>query len=244
MIDPYQTLGVQRNATDDEIKKAYRALSRKYHPDANINSADPKAAEEKFKEIQQAYQQIMKEREYGGSSDSFQSGNSQGGYYGNPFGSQGGWQYDNPYGSRGGWQYQNPYGSNGNATEEDIHLQAAANYINSRYYAEALNVLNRMSKRSAAWYYYSSLANSGQGNNVTALEHAKTALNMEPDNMMYRMLVQRLESGGTWYQSQQRPYVSYSGGTGRCCMDLCLANLICNLCCGGGGVCCGPGFYI
>ncbi len=52
MKDPYEVLGVSRNATDDEIKKAYRRLARKYHPD--LNPGD-KNAEAKFKEINEAY---------------------------------------------------------------------------------------------------------------------------------------------------------------------------------------------
>ena len=65
MIDPYSTLGISRDASDEEVKKAYRKLSRKYHPDANIDNPNKEQAEEKFKQVQQAYEQIMKEREQG-----------------------------------------------------------------------------------------------------------------------------------------------------------------------------------
>lgn len=84
MNDPYSVLGISRGATDDEIKKAYRALSRKYHPDANINNPNKDQAEAKFKEVQQAYQQIMHEREYG-TTGSYGNGygSSSGGYDGN-----------------------------------------------------------------------------------------------------------------------------------------------------------------
>ena len=68
MTDPYKVLGVSRDASDDEVKKAYRTLSRKYHPDANINNPNKDQAEEMFKLVQQAYNQIMREREGGYSS--------------------------------------------------------------------------------------------------------------------------------------------------------------------------------
>ena len=67
MTDPYKVLGVSPNASDDEIKKAYRTMSRKYHPDANINNPNKAQAEEMFKRVQQAYNQIMKSRESGNS---------------------------------------------------------------------------------------------------------------------------------------------------------------------------------
>lgn len=64
-MNPYQILGVSESASDDEIKKAYRTLSRKYHPDANINNPNKEQAEEMFKQVQQAYDKIMKDRQNG-----------------------------------------------------------------------------------------------------------------------------------------------------------------------------------
>lgn len=63
MNDPYQVLGVSHNASMDEIKKAYRTLIRKYHPDANINNPNADLTAEKFREVQQAYDTIVKQRE-------------------------------------------------------------------------------------------------------------------------------------------------------------------------------------
>ena len=68
-------------------------------------------------------------------------------------------------------------------SEEDAHLNAAANYIRSGHYKEALNVLDGISQHSARWYFYSASANSGLGNNVTALEHAREAVRLEPEKM-------------------------------------------------------------
>ena len=231
MTDPYSVLGIPRDASDDEIKKAYRSLSRKYHPDANINNPNKDQAEAKFKEVQQAYQQIMHEREYGSSSGTSGDFNDFGGY--GPF--------------RGFYGEYRQAGNQSTEGEQDLHMRAAANFINSGHYREALNLLNGMPSRNAQWYYYSAVANSGIGNNVIALQHAREALRLEPNNFQYQLLVNRLESGGSWYQQQQSPYETTFSSGSSWCMKLCIANLVCNLCCGGSGLCCGggtPGTYM
>ena len=68
MRDPYSVLGVNSNASDDEIKKAYRELARKYHPDSYQNNPLADLAEEKMKEVNEAYDAIMKMRSGGGYS--------------------------------------------------------------------------------------------------------------------------------------------------------------------------------
>lgn len=238
MNDPYKVLGVSQDASDDEIKKSYRTLSRKYHPDANIDNPLKDEAEAKFKEVQQAYQQIMDEREKGYSGSQAGFGGSQGsnGGFGG-FGRYGG------FGNFGGFGGDASYGSQTGNSESDIHMKAASNYIQSGHYKEALNVLDGIRDRSALWYFYSASANSGMGNNVTAQEHAKEAVRLDPDNMQYQMLLSRLQGTGGWYQQKQSAYGYPTMGGSNFCMKLCIANLVCNLCCGGGGMCCSGGGY-
>lgn len=70
MTDPYKVLGVSRDANDDDIKKAYRALARKYHPDNYADSDLADLAGEKMKEINEAYDTIQRERANKGTSSS------------------------------------------------------------------------------------------------------------------------------------------------------------------------------
>ena len=221
MMDPYQVLGISRGASDEEIKKAYRSLSRKYHPDANVNNPNKDAAEEKFKQVQQAYDQIMKEKQQGASYGGY--GNNYGGnsYGGSNYGGFG------DFGGFGG------YYSNANSyQEENSRLQAAANYIRNGYYREAMNVLNDIpfAERNGRWYYYSAVVNQRMGNTATALEHIRRAVELEPSNIQYRQFQQNLEYGGTWYTTMgsgyERPYSGQSW-----CLRMILLNLFCNLCC-------------
>ena len=85
------------------------------------------------------------------------------------------------------------------------------------------------------------LLHSGMGNNVAALEHAKRASALEPGNVDYQNLVRRFESGGSWYEQRQASYGYPSFGSSDICMKICIANMICNFCCGG-GMCCGGGY--
>lgn len=234
MRNPYQVLGVPESADMDEIKKAYRKLSRIYHPDANVNNPNKDQAEAKFKEIQAAYKQIVDEREHGGSRSSY-GDYGQGGAYG-----QGGYGQ----GSYGGGAYRDPFeeffgGAFGGYTQrrqesnESTLMQAAGNYIRNGHYREALNVLDNIpsAERNAKWYYYSAIANSGTGNNVTAQEHAKRAVELEPDNYQYQSLLQQLQSGAGWYSDRGQSYGRSFVGGSNCCWQCLLINCLCNSCC-------------
>ncbi|MEF9840135.1 MAG: DnaJ domain-containing protein [Lachnospiraceae bacterium] len=203
-INPYDVLGIPLNSSNDEVKKAYRELSRKYHPDSYLDNPLADLAEEKFKEVQQAYEQIMQEREGG-------------------------------YQSSAG--YQGSYQSGSYERENQEEMQSVFNYINSGNYREALNLLNRMPNRTAQWYYCSGFANAQMGNNVVAKDYVAKAVNMEPNNLEYRKLLNQLAWTDQRYQNN--PLSGYgnnsSCGSGNFCCDLWCADSICE--CLGGDIC-------
>jgi len=81
MTDPYKVLGVSRDASDDEIKKVYRELARKYHPDNYANNPLSDLVEEKMKEINEAYDEIQRQRAQKSSDSSQGSAGSAGHTY-------------------------------------------------------------------------------------------------------------------------------------------------------------------
>ena len=197
--DPYKILGVSPNASDEEIKQAYRRLAKQYHPDRN--PGDEEAAK-KMQQINAAYEQIKNPAQSGG----------YGGYS----------QYD-PFGG-----YQQSYGGSDSG---DNYQKAAMNYIRFGRYREALNALNNATERNARWYYLSALANNGLGNQVTALEHIRRAVSMEPDNQEYLRTLNIIENGGAAYRQQAGNFGGFEMRSNPC-MNLCLCYLCQMICCG------------
>ena len=222
MADPYQILGVDPSASDEEIKRAYRKLAKKYHPDAN--PGDEYAAR-KMQEINDAYDRIKNPEKNQGPGSGSQGYNP----YGQGYGSYG-------YGPFGGYyQQQN---RSYNQKYADSHLQAAYNYILYRRYREALNVLAQFEGvKGAEWYYLSALANQGIGNQVTALEHMRKAVSMDPGNQEYLNALDRMEHGGDAYRRQAGNFQGFDLKMNPC-TSLCLCYLCNRICPGMGWIFC------
>ncbi len=227
--DPYKVLGVSPDASDDEIKKAYRDLTKKYHPDLNPN--DPNAAE-KMNEINAAYDQIKNGTAHQGAS----GGYGAQGYGGYSNGYSTGY---NPWGAWSGWGEWGDFGGASARQQERSEYTAAKTYIRNGMYKEALNALSGvpLAERDGKWYYLTAGANMYMGNKIAALEAAKKAVEIEPGNEQYRRLLEQLQSGGDFYDNYA---VRYTEGldTDKLCMTMCALNVCLGPTCGVRFCCC------
>ncbi len=204
MRDPYEVLGVGPDASDDEIKRTYRDLARKYHPDNYQNNPLADLAEEKMKEINEAYDAIVKTRSAGAS-----------GSYGGGSAAQGGYAYG--YGS--GYQQQ----SQGSRSSVFVQARQA---IHANDLAGAEQILQGAS-RNGEWYFLMGSIAYRRGWLDEARQNYQIAVQMDPNNMEYRQALGMMRQGGYGYQ----PDMGGAQCDGfDCCTTMLCMNCLCNGC--------------
>ena len=207
MKDPYTVLGVSPNASDEEVKKAYRELARKYHPDNYQNNPLADLAEERMKEINEAYDTITKQR----SSGSRGGANSS---YGGESSSYG-----------GSYQRQQNYYQGG----YDTTYAQVRNLINMGNLTVAEQMLQRVNQRDAEWHFLMGSIAYRKGWLDEARQSFQVAYQMEPGNPEYAQAAAMMRGGGQAY----RPYGASDGSNE--CLSCCSAMLCLNCLCGGCG---------
>ena len=213
MNDPYQILGVSENASDEEVKKAYRDLARKYHPDNYHDNPLADLAQEKMKEINAAYEEINKRR----SGASVRSG------YGSSYGSSGG--------ARGSYQQYGQYSGGSSSVLQQVRIAIQNGDITR---AEALLV--NYQDHNAEWNYLRGVVCYRRGWMDEAKRYYQTACQMDPSNVEYRQALEYMEQGT---KSAYHPNSHTTFGTDLCggnlCLPLCCTYSLCN---GGWIFCC------
>lgn len=170
MKDPYSVLGVATNASDEEIKKAYRDLAHKYHPDNYHDNPLADLAQEKMKEINEAYDTITRQRAGGSSA--------------------GGNAYS------GGW---NPGGNPGNSSGIYAEIRAAIN-AGQLDRAEQLLDSVHVGDRGAEWNFLMGSLYYRKGWMDEAVRFYRDAVQMDPNNMEYRQALNFMLNGGAAYR--------------------------------------------
>ena len=173
MRDPYEVLGVSPNASDEEIKRAYRELARKYHPDNYQNNPLADLAEEKMKEVNEAYDAITKSRSGGGASSGYQ------------------------YGGGGSASYQGGYSSSSGGQT----FAQARQYINMGNLDGAERILQGSATKNGEWYFLMGSIAYRRGWLDEARQNYQIACQMEPNNLEYRQALNMMQRGGYGYHS-------------------------------------------
>lgn len=199
-MNPYEVLGVPENATDEQIKNAYKELVKKYHPDRYQDNPLADLAEDKLAEINEAYDTIMRMR----------SGSGQSGYgYGNTS--------DYGYGSSDGYSNSGSYGT--------ADYQQVRRSIDAGNLGAAEQILNQTADRSAEWYFLNGVIASRKGWYDEAASNLQAAVNMEPSNFEYRQHLNSLVGRGQQFQNN-----AMNRGYNRSNDDLCCQALQCYIC--------------
>ena len=210
MNDPYKILGVPEDASDEEIKKAYRELARKYHPDNYHDNPLEDLAQEKMKEINAAYEQITKERA---------SGKRGSGAGGSSYGASG-------YGGYGGYQSYGGYGGSQSYSGQSSVLQQARIAINTGNISRAEALLANYSDHNAEWNFLKGVVCYRRGWMDEALRYYRTAVQMDPGNAEYRQALDYMEGTD---DTAYRPGGSF--GTlcsGNPCLSMCCLYTLCS----------------
>ena len=198
MNDPYQTLGVSENASDEEIKKAYRDLARKYHPDNYHDNPLADLAQEKMKEINAAYEEINRRRSGGNRT----SGSSYGGY-------------QQQYG-----QYQ---GRSSSSVLQQVRIAIQSGDLSR---AEAL--LANYSDHNAEWNFLRGAVCYRRGWMDEAKRYYQTACQMDPGNPEYRQALEFMEKGTQSAYRPGGQQFGTDACTGNPCVPLCCLWALCN----------------